>query len=189
VKAPLVYVKVLVRDWEPWARLGVHEITNPMGFFSRVKIDYPVSLGAYRCPRSPEEPMVLHLVHVPTVPHRGLTARQQFREARDILYAMTFEAFEEKIEDELTRMLGPGGFDADRDIAAITVNRWGHGYSYMGDPLFEEETHGPPPYEIARTRVGRVAIANSDAAWTPFAHIAIDQAYRAVGELLEAWEG
>lgn len=185
VKAPLCYVKVAVRDWQPWVRLGVHEITNPIGFFSRLKVDYPVSIGDYRFPSSPDEPMVLHLVHVPTVPHRGLTVREQFRAARTQLYAMRFEDFETSVRDELTRMLGPGGFDADHDIAAITVNRWGHGYSYAGDELFESLGEGPAPYEIARTPVGKIAIANADADWTPFVHAAIDQGHRAVGELLD----
>ncbi len=183
-KAPLVYVKVAVRDWHPWVRLGVHEITNPMGTFSRVKLDYPVSLGDYRCSASPDEPMMLHLVHVPAQPDGG-TARQRFRKGRAQLFATTFEDFEARIRDELTRMLGPGGFDADRDIAGIIVNRWGHGYSYGGDPLLGPGTEEPPPYLAARTRAGNVTFANSDAGWTPFAHAAIDQAHRAVGELLD----
>ena len=65
VKAPLVYTNVLVRNWQPWVKLGVHEIVAPMSFHSRVKLDYPVSLGGYRHPRDPSEPMCLHLVHVP----------------------------------------------------------------------------------------------------------------------------
>src|SRR5262245_54704404 len=48
VEAPLVYSKVLVRDWHPWVRLGVHEISAPMSFHCRIKLDYPVSLGGYR---------------------------------------------------------------------------------------------------------------------------------------------
>jgi len=182
-KAPLVYVKVAVRDWHPWVRLGVHEITNPMGFFSRLKLDYPVSLGDYRCPRTPDEPMMLHLVHVPAQPGGG-TARQRFRAGREQLFDMTFDDFEARVRDELTRMLGPGGFDADRDIAGIIVNRWGHGYSYAGDPLLGPDAEEPPPYLAARARAGNVAFANADAGWTPFAHAAIDQAHRAVGELL-----
>jgi len=104
---------------------------------------------------------------------------------------MTFEDFEARVRDELTRMLGPGGFDAERDIAGIVVSRWGHGYSYFGDPLLgvtERETE-PPPFEVARARAGNVVIANSDAGWTPFAHAAIDQAHRAVGELLDPLAG
>ena len=81
VKAPLVvHEGRRARLATVGAIVGVHEITNPMGFFSRLKLDYPVSIGDYRCPRSPDEPMVLHLVHVPTVPDRGLrraTARRR----------------------------------------------------------------------------------------------------------------
>ena len=183
-KAPIVYVKVAVRDWHPWVRLGVHEITNPMGTFSRVKLDYPVSLGDYRFPRSPDEPMMLHLVHVPAQPDGG-TVRQRFRKGREQLFDMTFADFEGRIRDELTRMLGPGGFDADRDIAGVVVNRWGHGYSYGGDPLLGPGAEEPPPYLAARARAGNVTFANADAGWTPFAHAAIDQAHRAVGELLD----
>ena len=181
VKAPLSYTKVAVRDWHPWVRLGVHEITNPMGFFSRLKLDYPVSIGDYRCPRTPDEPMVLHLVHVPTVPNRGLRTADARRAARQLLYDTSFEDFEFHVRDELTRMLGPGGFDADRDIAAITVNRWGHGYSYSGDGLAPSDGR---PWEIARARCGRVAFANADAAWMPLASAAIEQAHRAVLELV-----
>ena len=184
VKAPLVYVKVAVRNWRPWIERGVHEISNPMGFFSRVKLDYPVSLGNYRCPRSPDEPMILHLVHVPVTRAAGLDLRTRLRTARAILYTTSFETFEQQARDELTRMLGPGGFEADADIAAITVNRWGHGYSYTENSLFDPPGNGSEPSEIARERVGRVAIANSDAAWDPYAHAAIAEAHRAVGELL-----
>jgi spermidine dehydrogenase len=181
VKAPLSYTKVAVRDWHPWVRLGVHEITNPMGFFSRLKLDYPVSIGDYRCPLAPEEPMVLHLVHVPTVPNRGLSTADARRQARQLLYDTSFEDFEFHVRDELTRMLGPGGFDADRDIAAITVNRWGHGYSYSGEGLVPAADR---PYEVARRRHGRVSFANADAAWTPLASAAIEQGYRAAAELI-----
>ncbi|MCC7326778.1 MAG: NAD(P)/FAD-dependent oxidoreductase [Burkholderiales bacterium] len=186
VKAPLVYVKVAVRNWRPWVERGVHEIANPMGFYSRLKLDYPVSLGDYRFPRSPDEPMVLHLVHVPTLRLTGVDLRTRLRAARAQLYAMPFDTFEASARDELTRMLGPGGFDAERDIAAITVNRWGHGYSYAGSTLDDAEGDDERIPAAARKRVGRIAIANGDAAWGPYAHAAIDEAHRAVGELSAA---
>ncbi len=184
VKAPLVYVKVVVRNWKPWVARGVHEISNPMGFYSRVKLDYPVSLGSYRCPRAPDEPMVLHLVHVPVAGDATMDIRARSRAARALLYVMPFSTFEEKARDELTRMLGPGGFDADADIVAITVNRWGHGYSYSENSLFDASGTDPEPSDVAHARVGRVAIANSDAAWDPYAHAAIAEAHRAVTDLL-----
>jgi spermidine dehydrogenase len=183
VKTPLVYTNVLVRDWQAWARLGVSDIVAPMSFHNRVSLDFPVSLGGYRNPRDPAEPMVLHMVHVPGAPNSGLDARAQFRAGRNKLYAMTFADFEVRIRDELDRMLGPGGFSAARDILAITVNRWSHGYSYVANSLFDGDDY-EATLHLARGTVGRVAIANSDAGGDAYAHIAIDQAARAVRELL-----
>jgi spermidine dehydrogenase len=151
-----------------------------------VKLDYPVSLGDYRFARSPDEPIVLHLVHVPYVKAPGVDLRTRFRAGRAQLFGMTFDTFEAKARDELTRMLGPGGFDADRDIAAIAVSRWGHGYSYSGSTLFDREGDDEAIPAAARKRAGRVAFANSDAGWDPYAHGAIDQAHRAVNDLLGA---
>ena len=82
-----------------------------------------------------------------------------------------------------TAIFGPAGFESGRDIAAITVNRWPHGYAYDPNTLFDAPVSGPPPNEIGRRRNGRVAIANSDAGWNAYTHEAIDQAWRAVNEL------
>ncbi len=183
VKAPLVYTKVVVRNWEPWVKLGVHEISGPMSFHCRIKLDYPVSMGGYKHPRSPSEPMGLHLVHVPNESNAGMEARDMFRIGRMKLLEMTFADFEARIRDELDRMLAPGGFSSARDIAAITVNRWAHGYSYGENSLFDTDDVDEIK-DKAREPHGRVAIANSDAGWSAYAHSAIDQARRAVDEVL-----
>ena len=85
-------------------------------------------------------------------------------------------------------MLAPGGFDPARDIEAITVNRWAHGYSNFGNPLFEpyyEDREDPRyPHMRARKRFGRIAVANSDAAAMPMLEAAVEQGHRAVGELM-----
>jgi spermidine dehydrogenase len=152
-----------------------------MSFHSRVKLDYPVSLGGYRHARDPSEPMCLHLVHVPGEP--GRDARTQFRLGRTKLLTMEFADFERRSRDELDRMLGPGGFSGERDIAAITVNRWSHGYGYVENSLFDGKDY-KGVLERARQKSGRVAIANSDAGGDAYAHLAIDQAARAVRELV-----
>jgi spermidine dehydrogenase len=183
IKTPLVYTNVLVRNWQPWVRLKVHAVSAPMSFHHGVALDFPVSLGGYRNSRDPSEPILLHLVHVPGAPNSGLDARAQFRIGAAKLLAMTFADFEEKIRDELDRMLGPGGFSSARDIAAITVNRWPHGYGYTANSLFDGDDYDDI-FALARRPFGRIAIANSDAGGDAYAHIAIDQAHRAVGELL-----
>ena len=183
VKGPLTYTNVLLRNWEAWDKLKVHSITNPSGFFSLVKLDYPVSMGGYQFSPDPSQPIVAHLVHVPTAPEAGPGLADKYRAARMKLFAMSFADFETAIRDELTRMLGPGGFDAGKDILAITVNRWSHGYAYYPTALYDDIDTKPFPEELARQRLGQVAIANSDAGWDAYTHTAIDQAWRAVEEL------
>jgi len=80
-------------------------------------------------------------------------------------------------------MLGQGVFSSARDIAAITVNRWPHGYGYVANSLFDGEGY-EEVVELARQPFGRIAIANSDSAGDAYAHLAIDQAERAVREVL-----
>jgi spermidine dehydrogenase len=183
VKTPIVYTNVVVRDWRPWIALKIHDISAPMSFHSRVKLDFPVSLGGYEHSRGPDEPICLHLVHVPGAPMQGLDARSQFRLGREKLFRMTFADFEDKIRDELDRMLGAGGFSSGRDIAAITVNRWAHGYGYVENSLFDGDNY-EDVLKLARHKAGRVAIANSDAGGDAYAHLAIEHAARAVRELL-----
>jgi spermidine dehydrogenase len=184
VKTPLVYTNVVTRNWQPWLALKVSDIAAPMSFFNHVALDFPVDLGGYRHPRDPAEPIVLHFEHVPGAPNSGLDARAQFHIGQAKLFAMTFADFEARIRDQLDRMLGPGGFDSERDIAAITVNRWPHGYGYVENSLFDGDDYEDRVLKLARQPFGRVAIANSDAAGDAYAHLAINEAARAVQELV-----
>lgn len=182
VKAPLVYTKIAVRNWTPWVKAGVHEVTNPMGFYSRIKLDYPVSIGGYRFARSPRDPIGLHLVHVPTPGNTGADQRTAWRAGRALMLATAYEQYEAHAVDELNRIVGPHGFDVKRDIAAIAVYRWGHGYAYGSNSLYDKE-QDPEPTVAGRRPVGRIGIANSDAAGSAYAQAAVDEALRAVGEI------
>jgi spermidine dehydrogenase len=140
-------------------------------------------MGGYECAHNPEEPVVLHMMKAPCRP--GRPAREQHSLGRMELYNTTFETMERKIREQLGRTLGASGFDPARDIAAITVNRWPHGYAYeynsLWDPFWLEG--GETPCEVARKPHGRIAIANADAGAYAYTDCAIDQAYRAVGEI------
>ncbi|EPJ2807501.1 FAD-dependent oxidoreductase [Pseudomonas putida] len=183
VKFPLVYTKVVIRNWHSFMKLGVHEIYAPNQPYSRVKLDYPVDIGGYSHPRDPDQPIGLHMVYVPTTPNASMDARSQARVGRSKLYAMNFEQMEGMVRDQLQAMLGPAGFDYHKDVQAITINRWPHGYSYFANSLFDDEEESEKLMNLARQKVGNVAIANSDAAWEAYAHAAIDEASRAVNEL------
>ena len=184
VKVPIVYTNVLLRGWSAFERLGTNQVYAPGSFHTSLNLDLPVSVGEYKSSRGPDEPIVVHMVRTPCSP--GLPARQQHRAGRMELLSTTFDDFERKIRDQLGRTLAGGGFDPARDIRAITVNRWPHGYAYqynsLWDPFWLEG--GVPPCEIARRRFGRIAIANADAAAYSYADAAIDQAHRAVTEVM-----
>jgi spermidine dehydrogenase len=115
----------------------------------------------------------------------GLPIKDQFRIGRAEMYATTFETFERETRTQLARALGPYGFDPARDIAGLTVNRWGHGYSYWYSALYDDflKTGGPPPHLLARQPFGAITIANTDSGGTDSTELAIDMAARAVAEL------
>ena len=185
VKVPLVYTVVGVRDWKSFHKIGVRGISCPGMYHSSVNLDQAVSMGDYKFPQSPEEPILIRMLRTPCQP--GLSAREQQRAGHYELLATPFETFERSIRDQLARVLSSGGLDPARDIEAITVNRWPHGYAYEYNPLWDPDwPDGKRPCDIARKRFGRITIANSDAAAAAYTDQAIDQGYRAVQELLSA---
>jgi spermidine dehydrogenase len=182
VKVPLVYTSVGLRNWKSFQKLGVASIYCPGAYWNSMNLNSAIDIGGYRSPRSPEEPILLHLSRAPCKP--GLPAREQHKAGRMELLVTTFETFERKIREQLARALSPGGFEPARDIQAITVNRWPHGYGYEYNPLFDPDwPAGQAPHLVGRQKFGRIAIANSDSGATAYTDVAIDQAYRAVGEL------
>jgi len=185
VKIPLVYTNVQLRNWTAFEKLKISGAECPGSYFESVTLDFPVSMGGYSYPGKPEEPCVIHLQHVPCSP--GLPARDQQRAGRTVLLATKFETFERNIREQLGRMLSAGGFDPARDIQAITVNRWPHGYAYEYNSLYDPEwPAGQSPCEIGRQPFGRIHIANSDAGAFAYTNEAIDQGWRAVKEITSA---
>jgi spermidine dehydrogenase len=185
VKTPLVYTHVALRNWTSFEKLGVHHIVAPGGYHTYTALDFPVSIGEYAFPSKPEEPMVLFMLRTPCKP--GLPMRDQFRAGRMELMDTPFEKFELKVRDQLLRMLGGAGFDPAHDIQGITVNRWAHGYAYTPNSLFDPDwKEEEKPWVIGRRPFGKIAIANSDAGASAYSDVAIDQAWRAVGEILKS---
>jgi spermidine dehydrogenase len=182
-KVPLLYTNVALRNWTSFQKIGASSVYAPGMYHTGVNLDLPVSIGGYDFPRKPEEPIVVHMMKAAC--HPGHPARVQHSMGRMELYTTTFETMERNIRDQLARTLGPGGFDPARDIAAITVNRWPHGYAYEYNSLFDSFwlEGGETPCEVARKPHGRIAIANSDAGAYAYTDEAINQAWRAVGEI------
>ena len=189
LKAPLVYTSVLIRNWHSFVKLGVNNVKCPGSYFSGISLTPPMSIGDYHHAKSPDEANILHMTRIPLSP--GLSAQEQWKAGRLELLTTTFETFERNIRDQLGRMLSPGGFDPARDIEAITVNRWPHGYAYGQNPetgeiayQLDEVAPEKAPWIAARQPFGRISIANSDAAANAMTEGAIGEAHRAVMDLV-----
>lgn len=185
VKTPLVYTSVALRDWQSFARLKIQRVYAPGCYHSSFRLNEALSIGGYATPRTPAEPTLIRMLRTPAMP--GLPEREQHKAGRAELLSTSFETFERETRAQLQRILGPGGFDAARDIAGITVNRWPHGYAPEYNALVDTDTTADrTPNLEARVRCGRIAIANSDSGMAAYTNSAIDQAHRAVHELLGA---
>lgn len=181
---------VALRNWRALDKLGVYSINSRGMFFSGMSPwIMPEWGGAYTNARSPHEPVVLMMNlsrHVLAHQDSALPPRERWKAARATLQAIPFETFEREVRSQLQRMLGPGGFDPARDIAGITVCRWGHGYAGGSNELYDPDWSQRPdaPWVVGRRRFGRIAIANSDAAATSLTNAAFAQGHRAVMEIV-----
>jgi spermidine dehydrogenase len=186
VKVPLVYTSVALKNWTAFQKLGINGASAPGMYHTGARLEMPTVIGGYNpTPKSPDDPILVRMTRTPCKP--GLPSRDQHRAGHAELLTTPFSIFELKIRDQLARILSSGGFDPARDIDAITVNRWPHGYAYEYNPLWDPDwPEGQAPCEIGRKPFGRITIANSDAAAAAYTDQAMDQAHRAVAELIAA---
>ena len=185
VKIPLVYTKVLISNWQAFDKLKTSFVYYTGGFYKQAELAYPVSLGKYKRSQTPDEPMIVHMCHVPLF--KELKGPEQWRAGRRQILSTTFEEFERHAKDQLNQALAEAGFDANRDIEAITVNRWPHGYSYSNSLLWGEKfAEEEKPWVVGRKPFGNIFVANSDADAKADTQTAIAQAHRAVQEVFSS---
>ena len=187
VKGPMVIANVLLKNGRAFYSGGSEMYYCPASPFDVVTKAPPTSLGDYQTSNNPDDPMVVYMLAAPapTLSDDAQSARDLYRQGRHALYTKPFEAFEEEIKGQLTRLFGANGFDAGSDIEAITINRWSHGYAYSGFELFDPKwPEGGAPHELGRKAFGRISIANSDSEAVPTLEAAINAAHRAVQEQL-----
>lgn len=175
VKAPLVYTKVALDNWRAFDTLKTWRIHAPTMAYSDLWLESPTG--------GRDDPVVLHMLYVPTVPDSGMPARDRFRAGRAFLLGTPFDVLEHGIREQLDRVLAAGGFRSMRDIQGITVNRWAHGYSYMPSTMMPDDAGLQAALELAGRGVGNIRIAGADTAGSPSVTAAIEQSQRAVASL------
>jgi len=184
VKIPYIFANVMVKNWQAIKKSGVGATYCPTAYFHLMQCEYPVNMGGYETTENADEPMPITLIRVPVPEELGLEPRDQFREGRVEVLMAEYSDYEREVKEQLNGMYGASGFDADRDIESITLNRWSHGYSYTYFNLFDKGmTTKDGPHILARKQFGRIAIANSDAGANSWLDVGVVQGLRAVREL------
>jgi spermidine dehydrogenase len=183
VKVPMVYTNVLLKRWTAFQKAGISRFAAPGMYYPHVQLDPGTTVGGYSGVTTPEEPILVHMIANPNKP--GLPRKEQNRIGQQELLTCGFDKFELQVRDQLARMMAGTGFDPAEDIAAITVNRWPYGYAYTYDSLADPDVpQEQRPHILGRQRFHLVSIANSDAGAAAFTNQAMDEANRAVEELL-----
>lgn len=184
VKIPLLLTNVLLRSGRPFDELGINGAVCPGRMHRSMFLSKGINTGGYRHEAPESGPVVISFWGSLSPPEHVFELKDQLRASRLKMLHMSFADYEREVRTVLSGMLGPVGFSSKRDVLAITVNRWPHGYAYEYMDLWDQDwPRGQAPHEIARRPVGHISIANSDAGASAYTHVAIDQAYRAVREL------
>ena len=185
-KTPIIYTTVLLKNWHAWKKLGIGGVISPKSFYINTTLDFPVSIGDYKFSSNPDEPIIVHMERFPYPSIKNISDIEQLKQSRRELLGMSFATIENNTREQLQDLLSEGGFNHQRDILGITVNRWSHGYSTRSlfEPYYESLDHPEYPHVKGRETVGRIAIANSDAAGRALLDQSVRAAYLAVNELI-----
>ena len=179
IYAPVVWANVALHNAAALDSADPPFMTVLSGRRASLLVSYDkMNAAGWEADRDPARPVAVGL----SIPYfyPGQPARAQAARGRHELLAAPFSEFETAIRDDLTAILGPFGFHHRRDIAAISVSRWGHGYLLPDPGLLT----GPERRQAAEP-FGRTAYAHTDL--DGFCHVtgAAGQGYRAAQDVMQ----
>ena len=160
--APMMVINVALRNWKFMDKLGVASVRwfgDDLGWFTTLRRQMILD-GEAPMPLDPGKPTVLTMYNSFCLP--GLPVEQQTIAARMKMFGMSYASIEKQVREQFTKMFGGAGFDADRDIAGVTVNRQGHAYVVTPPGFFFGKDGASAPSDVIRQPHGRIAFAHSE---------------------------
>jgi spermidine dehydrogenase len=183
--APMMIINVALRNWKFMDKMGVSAVRwfdDDLGWFMTLRRQMILD-GKEPMPLAPDKPTVLTMYNSFCKP--GMPVAEQAVAARMHMFSMSYADIEKKVRDQFTKMFAEGGFDADRDIAGITVNRHGHAYVITPPGFFFGKDGKPAPREVIRQAHGRITFAHSELRGMQMWEGAVDEGERAAHQALE----
>ena len=161
VHVPYLVANVALTNWRFLERLGITAAIYQGGEFGfTCNIRQPMQVGDYRAPLHPDKPIVLTFYASLVKPE--LPAKAQGELLRWEMLSTSYADYERRIRRQMATLFDAGGFDPDRDIAGITLNRWGHAYNVPQPGFFHPFDGGPSPSDQLRSGYGRIFFAHSE---------------------------
>jgi spermidine dehydrogenase len=183
-RSPCMMANVAVRDWRFLYKMGITGCRWFEGIGNYMEVRKLALTGIENPTVSPHSPIVLSLKVLYSYPGRSTEAQGHMGRAE--MMQASFRDYERRIRDQFTEMFGAYGFDAQRDIAGIILNRWGHAYLSPQPGFFFGKEGKPAAREILRNApFSRIAFANTDLAGAMDHRYSILEAKRAVEQLLD----
>jgi spermidine dehydrogenase len=185
-RSPCMMANVAVRNWNFLYKMGLSGCRwfgGAVGNYLEVR---KLAILGNETPAgiSPDSPIVLSLKILYSYP--GLSTEDQGHRGRGEMLSTSFRDYESRIRQQFSDMFASSGFDAQRDIAGIILNRWGHAYLSPQPGFFFGLNGKPAPRETLRSApFGRIAFANTDLAGAMDHRFSILEAQRAVNQLLQ----
>lgn len=183
-RSPCLMANVACRNWRFLYKMGISGCRWFEGIGNYLEVRKIATLGSDSRTISPDSPVVLTLKVLYTYP--GLTTAAQGHKGRAEMISMSFREYERQIRQQFTEMFERTGFDARRDIAGIILNRWGHAYLNPQPGFFFGPGGKPAARQVLRQcPFGRIAFANTDLAGIMDHRCSIQEAHRAIEQLLD----
>jgi spermidine dehydrogenase len=183
-RSPCMMANVAVRNWRFLEKLGITGCRWFEGIGNYMDVRRLAVCGDVEPTISPDSPIVLTLKVLYSYP--GASTEEQGHRGRGEMLTTSFREYERRIREQFTEMFSGVGFDAQRDVAGIVLNRWGHAYLNPQPGFFFGKNGQVAPREILRSApFGRIAFANTDLAGAMDHRYSILEAHRAVGQLLD----
>jgi spermidine dehydrogenase len=182
-RAPCLMANIALRNWRFIYKLGISECQWFEGFGNYFALRKMAMFGAVAPVVSPDSPVVITLKILFSAPGRPIA--EQVTRGRAELFSTPFRDYEKRILDQFAMLFARTGFAAKRDVAGIILNRWGHAYLSPQPGFFFGHEGQPAPGEVLHSQpLGRIAFANSDLAGIMDHRASVQEAHRAVGQVL-----
>jgi spermidine dehydrogenase len=182
--APILTVNVALRNWKFLERLGIASARwfDGIGWWASLRRNLEIP-GQITQPLDPSKPTVLTMYNPFPLP--GVPFPQQCTAARMQMFAMSYAQIDAAVREQFTKMFGDQGFDAQRDIAGLITNRWGHAYVVDPPGFFFGKDGKPAPKDVLRKRFGRLSFGHSELSGAQMWETAAGEGERAAQQALE----